>query len=346
MKRTISILILTLFMCSTFALTIFAAANTVEISGKFEAAKPIIRTSYDDYRNDKGEYEIHTFDSYDHVHYFTFTTDEGGEFSIGGHGNLFKTYGIGSCYTTAIFDSSFNEVEKKNGRVWELEENSTYYIAVSFFNDENSFNRHSSAHDCGFGILLVDETAREDGWAIEFGSWQSLIVIAIPIVFIIIIFFPYKKYMLGKYEFNPVGLPFKITMGLMALNASFGFLLTELGVGVERFGEMWNLLPWFFAILIIPGFIAMTIKLISKTRNLVIIIMNTILMGAFYFLMAYVTLTLVWVIITIVLIMIILGAGGLAMTMKSGGGGRKCSVCGKTLTGSSGCNCGGSRSSF
>jgi hypothetical protein len=82
-----------------------------------------------------------------------------------------------------------------------------------------------------------------------------------------------------------------------------------------------------------PGFLIMTIKLLTKTRNPIMLVINTLLMLGFYFLMGWVAAMLFLVFVIIMIFLVIFG-GGLPAALRGGGRGggtRTCSKCGMAL---------------
>jgi hypothetical protein len=131
------------------------------------------------------------------------------------------------------------------------------------------------------------------------GLWWYVIFIGYGII----MWFPYKRFMVKKYEFNPLGWPLYISMGLVMV-----YMVAMMALGFEAM--------WPIPLLMIPGFAIMTVNLLKKTKEPLIIIINTVLMLLLYALMVIATAIVLVIVIGLIVLTI-----GLRLVGRGGRGG-------------------------
>ena len=310
MKKSLLTLALALAMLLAFAIPAFAAAGD-----SFDTA---IQVELSDTSN--ARYTNGTFDEAGQSLYFVFKTEAAGTYICNSGNRPNIEFALYDAARTSI------AVEDATRVLIELDANSTYYLKATSKNAEN----------LTYGIMVVD---RSDGIGegLTPAGWVLLIGF---ILYLIILFFPYKKFLYNKYDFKLFGMPFKVAMIMVAAISGVAFIGGELGVA----GLSADILEWWvLALAMAPGYIWMTILLFARSRNTIITVVNAILMLAFYIVMAYIVMALFLIAMLLIACMILFGALG---TRGGGGGGslggiRKCVRCGMALSDTQvSCSCG------
>jgi hypothetical protein len=277
MKKLCLTLALFCLLAPILALPVLAAAGD-----SFETAIPLIPLVLDVEQWQKDEYDrvytTFTFTEPGQSVYFVITTESGGRYS---------TNMTGLNYSREIYDSDFNIV-KSDTRLNLNDANSNYFIKITSNMREHRFEPHE------IGIQVIDLTSDQ---TIALSAWWALFA---AVGFFIVINFPYKRYILNKYGFNPMGKPLKYSMIAVAVFAAVG------ATGV--FGEI-NIIP-IIVLMMLPGFAIMTIQCIKQCKSPLIIAVNTVLMGGFYAMMAIVAMTLAWLALGLIAILLMLAALG------------------------------------
>jgi hypothetical protein len=290
MKKRMITLTLVLMMCLSFA-AMTASADSGGPGGSFETAIRITPTKHD-------EEEVYTnaaFAEKDQAFYFVFTAGSTGKHYLFAQGRA----------KIELYDSSQNHIERTVTYA-DLEENATYYLKVTSTALDFESNRD-------FGVSVVDETEAPESTALGAG-WSMLLVLVVFGGYFIAINFPYKRYLLRKYEFNVLGFPFKLSMILVIVST---IVVTIAGTLEE----------WFFILAplsLAPGFIMLTLSLIKKTREPKIIIINSVLMAGFYVMVGIAAMAAAWVAMLLIGAMLLFGAlgarGKKRVTIRDGDG--------------------------
>ncbi|MCL2627112.1 MAG: hypothetical protein FWD44_00230 [Oscillospiraceae bacterium] len=299
MKKLAVTIVLALILCVSFALPAFSSGD----GSSFDTAIPLNvfgnakrDQSMDDFGPVTG-----TFADREQFIYYTFTTSGEGYYTIRRDAQ---------SAAIKVYDSNRNEIHDAAGSSTiniELKANSKYYFTITSVATENSFERENYRT---FRLAVGDISGDAEKWSVG-GIWSFIIFFGIPLGFAAVVFFPYRKYMIRTYEFNPIGKSFLFSMGLVIVCFLLHFF---------KLGDIF-MKPWFIGIVMLPGFLIMTLSLLKKTRNMVVILINTGLMAIFYIIMAVAAIMLFMIFATIVVLAFIIMVAGKTMTMKSGGGG-------------------------
>ena len=297
MKKTIIALILALVICAPFTLPVFAADGS-----SFETAIRLTPQPGDERRSPLEGYVpvAFTFERFDQNVYFVFTTANASHYVL---------HWSSGALRFDIYDSGRNLVHEDSGGL-EAGARETYYVRVSFRGQERSFNRDAPIN-VEIGVLEYTPEWRMPGW----------ILISVLVVYLVGLVF-YRRYMLKNYDFNPL----EIMPLLVSMGTAMVWMAAVLFLGFT--GE-----PWALFLAMSPGFIMITLKLLSKTREPKIIAINTALMLGFYMIMAFVMVFVFLFVMLAAAAIVMFGAVG--WVLRSGSGKKKCMHCGQVYSGNS-----------
>jgi len=218
-----------------------------------------------------------------------------------------------------IYDGKQNLIHENINTVrFETKAGDTYYVRVTYGSGQGSFNRDAPIN-AEIGILAFTP---------ETQLLPPFVWIALFLGFLVVVAFPYRRYMLRKYDFDPIERkPFL-----------FSFALATVYMALEWFmqwGPMWPLVA-----AMAPAFIITSLKLLSITREPKILAVNTALMLGFYSMMGFIA-GLFFLVVVIIMIAFVV-FGGMRGALSGGGrGGRTCRKYGRQLGSSLYCGCGG-----
>ena len=152
--------------------------------------------------------------------------------------------------------------------------------------------------DLDFGVIVVD---RGEFTTMQVVAETYLPVFGVALLYVLLVIFVYSNIIKKRYDYNVLSGGLILTIGLILGN----LLFNELNDAISIVDIDWNMDLWFFLALMIPGFIMMTIGLIKETKNPLVIIINSIVMGAFFVLLGLAAMMLIAIVIAIAITVIL-----------------------------------------
>ena len=233
-----------------------------------------------------------TIEEFEQSVYFVFSAASSGSHLMNWNGTL----------RFDIYDSKQNLLYENNSSYFEAKSGETYYIRAyysAFGVNERQFNQNAP-YTMDFGIVeYTPETKAPGHPAVWIGSF---------IVFLIVVAFPYRRYMLRTYEFDPIERkPFLISFVLAMVYMGFMWFVGGM--------PMWPLVA-----AMAPAFIITSLKLLSKTREPKVLLINTALMLGFYSMMGFVAALFFGLVVGVAIFLLLTGA---LRGVFAGGGGQK-----------------------
>jgi hypothetical protein len=294
MKKAIFVLTIVMVMCGLFTLPAFADDDdnsTPVLAAEGSSFENAIRLTLQpgDERGSPLEdfkYTEFTLDYFEQSVYFVFTPDKTDTLQYEWTGQI----------SFHLYDDRFNPILGDN----EVQRGNTYYLRVEFRGNEAAFNRDAPINAEISVILYTPERQLGAPW-----MWITLFL-----GFLFVVAFPYRRYMLKKYEFDPIEKkPLFISFGLVVV---YSLLMWFAGLGA-----MWPLM-----LAMLPSIVITTLKLIKITKDPKILAINTVLMLGFYGMMAFIA-VMVFFLLVMIAFGYVLFFYILPMVLRSGGGGSK-----------------------
>jgi hypothetical protein len=306
MKKTILTLLLTLAMLASFSLAVSASGDGSSFDTAIQLPPLDSRTN--------SEYTDAVFDKPEQAIYFTFMSNERGYYEIYSRGSIkFDVYAInqnGDRIRVARDQSGGRRSQ------FHLPENTRGYIRVTPSGNNVNLDFRIMIIDGSYGAF--DMVAL---WEFVTGYWWMLVL---ALAFMLFMVFFYRTYTGEKYGFDPLGGWFKLSMVAIAVVLILGII-----------GIIMYYIHWFIAAILAVYLAITSIELFVKSKNILAVIINLILMAAFSTMFVVIASIAVIIAIMLSIAWLALGAYG-----KQVGVGQRCGRCGKPLNDSSTCSCG------